>query len=1062
MKPDRNEVSTVLRNIQVCYFLSGALGLVYQILWLRKLLLVFGSTVHAVSTVLTVFFAGLALGSWWFGRQIDKKEGAGLRWYAWLELGIGVYAFLTPWLFSAMQHVYVPIYRASGMSPTVLVGASFVCSLVILLFPTFLMGGTFPVMSRFLVRSAKEGGVTIANLYAINTAGAMAGTLGVYFFCLPMLGLSRTLLCAGVLNLGIGLLCLTFDRHLTSLRFHPAASEKSGAASGAEPWGEVGWLVFAFGLSGFASIAYEVTWTRALSLVLGSSIYAFCVILSTFLGGMALGSFYAHQQLKHKPATIEQFINIELALGLCGLVSLVAFLILPDAFVTFWQVLGNAFQGLILMQYILCMLVMVVPTILLGYLFPIVTDLVTRRFASFGQRLGTAYAVNTLGGILGSFLSGFILIPTFGLAWAVVIAALVNFAAASIIYVRFNSSPLPRRLMVSTVCGVAFVMLGYLVAVHVWPKQALASGAYLNPGDYRGYSVQASARAAELVYYKDSLNATVTVHRKENALYLKVGGKTDASNGIDMGTQVMSAHIPMLLHPNPKSALVIGLGSGVTLGNVSRYPVEILDCAELEPAVIEAARWFKEYNYAVHDDPRARLFVADGRNFLLASPTRYDVIISEPSNPWMAGVASLFTREFYELARERLAPGGVMCQWLQLYRIFPEDVKLILRTYHAVFPHVTVWTSVPGDLLLIGSMEPQNLDVDALALRMQQPNIAESLRSVKIENAEMFFQLLMFGTREVEHLTSDVRWNHEDDLPVIEFDAPKALYMDYTLPMNIQGFEQFRVMLPGFVKGYDEKREDAAFHRAMAELWAFRGERNKQRETLEVALRMDSGNWQTWLQLGQVWSGLRNPLRAVEALEKAANLAPREPNPARWLANFYWQQGDLEKASAWYLKTASLKAPDSRLAEEIGSCLRQAKQPQLAAEFYRSSLSQNGGDRLQLLTGYGQVLKDLRSWPEAERVLQLGRTAFPHEDSFWQIQAEILIDQGKAADAVPFLHRAATLAPRNVEAPYQLARIAMASGARKEAVHLLRQGLRQNPYHQKSLQLLNQLESQSQ
>src|SRR3989338_2956155 len=241
------ELRAVIRNIYVCFFLSGALGLVYQILWLRKLLLVFGSTVHAVSTVLTVFFGGLALGSWWFGRLIDRHEGAGLRWYAALEAGVGLYAFITLPLFDAIQHLYIPIYQASGFSPVVLVAASFACSVLILLVPTTLLGGTFPVLSRFLIRTSEERGVKIAGLYGINTAGAMAGTLLVYFVGLPVLGLFRTLLCAGVLNVGIGALCLTFDRHLENLGFRrPAPVVHAAVSAREESPVSIRWLLLPF------------------------------------------------------------------------------------------------------------------------------------------------------------------------------------------------------------------------------------------------------------------------------------------------------------------------------------------------------------------------------------------------------------------------------------------------------------------------------------------------------------------------------------------------------------------------------------------------------------------------------------------------------------------------------------------------------------------------------------------------------------------------------------------------------------------------------------------------
>ncbi len=1055
------ESRTVVRNIHICYFVSGALGLAYQVLWLRKLLLVFGSTVHAVSTVLTVFFAGLALGSWLFGKLIDRRPQEGLKWYAWIEVAIGAYAFLTPFLFHAIQQIYVPIYRGSGMSPSVLVGASFVCSMLILLVPTILMGGSFPVLSRYLIHAEGERGSSVAHLYGINTLGAMAGTLTVYFFGLPMLGLARTLVCAGTLNLGIGALCLVFDRHLESLGFGEHRLEKTTPSARAkekekETAEGLVWIFWAFALSGFASIAYEVTWTRALSLVLGSSIYAFCVILATFLGGMALGSLYARGWLKDKPATIEQVISIELGLGICGLLSLVVFHVLPDAFVSFWNAFGHDFRSLITIQFALCAIAMSIPTLLLGFLFPVVTDLLTRRFSAFGQRLGTAYAVNTLGGILGSFLSGFFLIPLFGLPWAIVTAAFVNIGAALLLYLKFYPGDFARRAALSATCALGSIVLGTLLVRHVWPTQTLSAGAYLNPDNYRGISVSAGAKEADLLFYKDSLNATVSVHRKGNAIYLKVGGKTDASNGIDMSTQVMSGHVPMLLHPNPQSALVIGLGSGVTLGSVSRYPVKLLDCAELDPAVVEGARYFHDYNYAVHDDPRTRMFVADGRNFLLASPDKYDVIISEPSNPWMAGVATLFTKQFYELATKRLATGGIMCQWLQLYRIFPEDVKLILRTYHSVFPYVTVWSTIPGDLLLIGSMEPLDLDFERVAKRMADPKIAEALKVVKIERPDVFFNLMLFGTPEVEKATADITWNHEDDQPWIEFDAPKALYADETLPINVRGIEQFRVPLQSVVKGYDPAREDAAFHLAMADLWEYRNEPPKFRKSLEDATKAEPTNWRAWYRLG-VMKMQMQPLGAEGDLRRAADLAPREQLPARALGKLNWLQGKSDDASTWYLTAASLKAPDSQLAEEIGDFFRHQKDLGWAAEFYRSAISQDGGSRAALVFALAEVLKELGKVDEARRAAQYGMSAFPDEAAFAQIMGEIDLDEGKTQEAAILFDRAMKLKPGIPEPRYGLAKVAVVSGAKDLAKHLLQEATRYKPFHQPSLELLDKL-----
>ena len=472
------EIRTVVRNIYACFFITGAVSLVYQVLWLRKLLLVFGSTVHAVSTVLTVFFGGLALGSWWFGRAIDRRQGAGLRWYAALEAGVGLYALMTPWLFDAIQHVYIPLYRASGFSPAVLVGASFVCAAIILLVPTTLMGGTFPVLSRFLILTSQERGVKFAGLYGINTAGAMIGTLLVYFAGLPVLGLFRTLVSAAVLNLGVAALCLVFDRHLESLEFRAPASDSPDQERGQDgPSGHVRWLFLAFGLSGFSAMVYEVAWTRVLSLVLGSSIYAFCIMLATFLGGIALGSGLSRRVLRRQPASLGQFIRIEVFLGLYAICSILLFNQLPQWFVTLWPLTGNSFSGLLALQGILSVIAMIFPTVLMGLLFPLVSDLVTVQFAQLGRRLGSAYAINTLGGIAGSFLSGFVLIPSLGLPWAIVVAGVVNLSAGGLLYVRFGKAASAMRLAVTAAGLLGAVVFSQTLIIPTWQRQVFAAGA---------------------------------------------------------------------------------------------------------------------------------------------------------------------------------------------------------------------------------------------------------------------------------------------------------------------------------------------------------------------------------------------------------------------------------------------------------------------------------------------------------------------------------------------------------------------------------------------------------
>jgi spermidine synthase len=527
-----------------------------------------------------------------------------------------------------------------------------------------------------------------------------------------------------------------------------------------------------------------------------------------------------------------------------------------------------------------------------------------------------------------------------------------------------------------------------------------------------------------------------------------------------MGTQVLSAHIPMLLHQAPQRVLVIGLGSGVTLGHAGRYPVSTLHCAEIDPAVIEGARYFKAYNYGIHEDPRATIFAADGRNFLLASPEQYDVIISEPSNPWMAGLAYLFTHEFYGLAKRRLAPGGLMCQWLQLYQIFPGDLKLMLNTFHEAFPYVSVWSSIPGDLLLVGSMEPHQLDYGRLAERMASPAIKESLALVQVDRPHLLLQLFRLGTREVEQLTADVTWLHQDDQPSVEFNAPRALYTPRMFSINYAGLEQFTSQPQAIAPAYGSPPEDAEFYKSLARLWESRFEPDKAKDALEKAVTLDPTSSETWGRLGEINLQLRRLLEANEALTKAAQVDPANVKAYHLLARLRWQQGELQEAQRFYEQAASLKAPDGPLAEEIGHCLREVRQFAWAAEYYRSSMSQGGGGRATLVIAYAQALKALQSWEAAEQVLRFGMVTFPGDASFSLLFGETLLDQERWLDAVPLFQRTLTVAPGNAEAYYGLGHIALGLGQTQEAIRYLKRGLQYNPYHREALRLLHRAQHQ--
>ena len=1042
----------LIRGVYGLFFLSGALGLVYEVLWLRKLLLVFGSTVHATGTVLTVFFGGLALGSWVFGRLIDRQDTAGLKWYAACEAGIGLYAFATPWLFQAIERIYIPLYRASNFSSGVLVGASFVCTAAILLVPTVLMGGTFPLVSRFLVRSVRERGLTIASLYGVNTAGAVAGTLAVYYVGLQRLGWLATLQCAGLLNLMIGVVARACDRNLRLAGFAPS-SERSAKSRPPGPVPlepDVLIVLAAFGLSGFAAMAYEVAWTRGLSLVLGSSVYAFCLMLATFLAGIALGSFAARLSLRATRARPDDIVLLEMALAVYGLFSIPLFGWLPEWFVTLWPLFGGSFTGLSALQAALSVAVMALPTFFMGLLFPIVGDLVTGHLAQLGRRLGLAYAVNTLGGILGSFLCGFWLIPQLGIAWTLVIAALINLASGLTVYVRFSAAPALRRIALAAGSVAVYLGLGWLVFVPSWQRQVLAAGAYLQPESFREASVADAARESEILFYRESLNATVSVHRNRNSrhLFLKVGGKTDASTGVDMGTQILLAQIPMAIHPNPKRVLVIGLGSGVTVGSVGRHPVSAIDCAEIDPAVVEGARYFADYNHRIHEDPRVQLHVADGRNFLLAHPASYDVIIVELSNPWMAGIANLYTKEFFELCRRRLAPGGIMCQWLHLYRIFPSDVKLILKTFQEVFPATSVWSTVPGDIVAVGSVGPHQLEYGRLERLLAVPAIREDLDRIRLTHPLAFLESFWLGPEQVRRLTADVGWAHTDDHPELEFSAPKALYSRAAFKTNYDGMKGLKAPASAIAPEAPDAEQDAAFHLALARAAQFREEPDAALQAFERALELEPDDAAASLELGRLAAQRGLTGKAEAALRRAMESDARNPDAHYEWARLLWRQERFDDALKHYERAAALAVPDSAQAEEIGNAFRFRRHWEKAADYLQAAARDGAAPSASL--ALGGTLKELGRYDEAVRVLEPAS----EQPAGALALAKVYQAQGRAGDAERLLLRVVKQAPKTAEAYFGLGAIALDGGDLGRARRWLIDGLRYDPYNAKALELL--------
>ncbi len=767
----------------LCAFLSGGTGLVYEVTWARQAALFLGTTAAAHTATICAFLLGLALGNLVLGPRADRSSRP-LRLYAGLEAGIGLFAAATPWLFPYVQDLYAAVaggLAGAGAAAHVL---RFAMASLVMLVPSFLMGGTLPALAC-AVRDEDPFASTVGKIYGINTVGAAAGAFAAGYLMLPALGIRRTILLAAGLNLVLAATLIAVDRW--RVRQRSAGVAAPVAAPPYEGSRAQGWILMAgFGVSGFAALVLEVAWIRALILVIGSSVYAFSATLATYLLGLGLGSL-VEARIFRRPVGFHRRLawagGLELAVGCSTLLGLALITQLPRAFLIGYR--AGLHESFLIFQgftFGLCFWIMFVPTLLLGILFPLLTSLWPRRGEGDGGTLGKASAINTAGTILGALLGGLLMLSTLGIRSTVLLAAVTHAAVGLLLWLA-ASTRLRLRLRAGTALAGAAAFLLFAGLVPSWDRLMMTSGPLFHAEkmleDMRQESLEQVVRHQRLLYYAEGMDATVSVVDTGAQRLLVLNGKTDASSSGDLATQVLLGQLPMLVHRQPKSVLVIGLGSGITAGSVVTHPVERLEVVEISPEVVAASEWFIPENGDVLRDPRVQLTEADARNSLLASDRQFDVIVSEPSNPWISGVSNLFTREFFELARRRLAAGGVMAQWFQVYQLPVEDFKTLLRTYREVFPYVSVWLPQAGDLLVLGSDQAHGLSYERVLDCLEKPRIRADLERIAKAAPARLVELLLLPNEQLESYTAGAPLN-TDDAPRIEFHAPRAIFLNAT------------------------------------------------------------------------------------------------------------------------------------------------------------------------------------------------------------------------------------------------------------------------------------------
>ena len=645
--------------ILLLYFLSGATGLSFEVLWFRDLRHLFGSTAYASSTVVAVFFLGISVGSFVWGRILPRFSSP-IRVYGLLELGVALFSLPYLALLKTYWFIYPTILSLAGDNFLIGTSLKFMLAAILLFPPTFLMGGTFPAISQFLVREHREIGTKSSLIYAINTTGAVFGA-ALTGIAIPFwLGYHTTYFLVISATTLVGITALILGNR-GEISIQKAVLQKEKLTGGPAPL-----LLFLAFWSGFLALCFEILWTRYFAQYLQNSVYTFSAILTTYLLALATGAFVAHALQKKQQLSEQTIFNQLIGAGLLNLAALLFFPIILEAPEALEAGSWAAFYG---KTYLLTACFIFIPGVMTGILFPSLLRFAGDLFDLPAPAVGNFYSINIIGSIIGSLTAGFLLIHLFGVSKSLLLLTFLYLLTALSIMKVFH---LPQRGKASLLLGLALL---------------LSTGS--------AFSLKAhhiSSGATKLLGTIEGSHATVTVVNEGGNIRMRVNSSYTIGDTFDTDRQRMQAELPLYLHPNPQKVFFLGLGTGITAGSSLSFPIQSLTVCELLPEVIEASHThFEPYLNGLFADPRTTVIAEDGRSYLQAIKEEYDIIIGDLFLPWKAGTGSLYTLEHFQNVKKRLRQEGLYFQWLPLYQMSEKEFMIIANTFLQVFPKASIW-----------------------------------------------------------------------------------------------------------------------------------------------------------------------------------------------------------------------------------------------------------------------------------------------------------------------------------------------------------------------------------
>jgi spermidine synthase/tetratricopeptide (TPR) repeat protein len=1009
---------------------------------------------------------GLAVGAAVFGRRADR-DPAPLRTYVRLELAIAVYGLLVPLVVAVAGRAYVALGTQVFEWPNAKLALRFALALATIAPPAILMGGTLPVLARHVVTRLEHTQALIGRLYAANTFGAVLGTAIAGFVTLPLSGVYGSLAAAIALNLAAAGLASTSGGGARADRRRAGASAPGRPAPAPPAAAEARRFaphvyrltLFALAASGFAAMGYEVVFTKLIALAFGSSAYSFTVMLVGFIAGLGVGAWVAGRRPVRDPVWLlgaAQLAVVVTLLATTPLVERLSYIVtrLRIAFIN----VPNGFTWLLAAETGLCLAMLLAPTVCLGLGFPLVAAVQARQPARLGTHIGTTYAWNTAGNVLGAVGTTLVLIPALGVLATFHVLVAATALAGVVLLVAARETPVSRRALPLAVTAAAALVYG--VAGTGWTTPILLARNHLRIDAGPDPTMPPAARAQhpassfaawrrdrvdgppeDTFHLAEDAHATVLAYEDHDGTVLYVDGKPDASTILgDLPTQLLLGHTPLFLNPAAETVLVVGHGSGITAGGILRHPVKRLDVVELSRAVLDVDHAFAEENHHVLADPRVRVYEDDAQSFLRTVSRRYDVVVSEPTNPWIAGVGDLFTAEYFRSVRTVLNPGGVAVLWFHEYDLDDDAVALVLRTAREVFPNLLLFRVFSwGDIFAVGSVDPIVPDFEAMERRWESADVQDDLGRLEVPNLAAFLSHQSIPSGALDRVVGPGPINTMAR-ERLAYAAPRTFFR-HSIARRLGEADVFLSF--GADRGSDDLLLDryTAFRAGvgeplsrdeLAEAARYHAIHAAGRPTFAPAIERRAAAAASRAVAGRGARGDGPPVSALSQLSVIAR--------ARRLAT----AGNDEEAVPLYERALQAEPDHAMVAFELAQSLQKLQRPEAAVTVLEAMRARRPDSvRIESALAFAYVQVGRRDEALAAYKVLLER--YPTEDSLVIVGA-LLLENGRAFEAELHFERALALDPTSWEAAGGLVQILLPEPAHHDrARRLLDQALQFHP-----------------